>query len=89
MNTTLHLPSLPRLSHVWPVAALRHWVARARQPAMPAGHLEGLSGLDARTLRDIGAPDRLVARELTRRADEQRRRDELAVGVVAGAWRHW
>jgi hypothetical protein len=56
---------------------------------MPAGHLEGLSGLDARTLRDIGAPDRLVARELTRRADEQRRRDELAVGVVAGAWRHW
>ena len=83
MNTTLHLPVISWLSLAWPRALLRRWAQPPRPQAESARDLDALSGLDARTLRDIGAPEPLLARELARREDE------LAITHLAGDWRRW
>ena len=83
MNTILHIPGVPWLSLAWPRKVLRRWVEPARPDAESARDLEALSGLDARTLRDIGAPEPLLARELARR------QDELAIAKLSGDWRRW
>ena len=89
MNTILHLPIAPWLSLAWPRALLRRWARSVRPQADPAGELDELSGLDARTLRDIGAPEPLLARELARHAGEQWQHDHLAIAALAGDWRRW
>ena len=58
-------------------------------PARPADTLDELVGLDARILRDIGAPDRLLARALAHRDTERGERDALHLGSASGAWQHW
>jgi hypothetical protein len=88
MNTFLHLPAIPWLSFAWPRALRRPWTQTIRAGADPAGELDVLSRLDARTLRDIGAPERLLARALARR-ETQRFHDDLTLGLGASAWRHW
>jgi hypothetical protein len=88
MNTILHPPSIPRLSLAWLLALLRREAHATRQRADAGDDLEILAELDARTLHDIGAPDRLLARALARQA-QKRHHDELALGLGASAWRHW
>jgi hypothetical protein len=58
-------------------------------PAQPADAPDVLVGLDARVLRDIGAPDRLLARALTHREILRGDRDALRLGIASGAWHHW
>ena len=89
MNTTLHLPAAPWLSIAWLRALLRRGARPGRPQTDPAGDLDALSGLDARTLRDIGAPEPLLARELARHAGEQWQHDHLAIAALAGDWRRW
>ena len=88
MNTTLHLPATPRLSLAWLLALLRRGVRSTRPRADAADERDSLAELDARTLRDIGASDRLLARALSRQA-QKRHHDELALGLGTSAWRHW
>lgn len=87
MNTILHPPLLPRWSLAWAVAVWRRWRRSTRPRTAPAVDLDALAELDARTLRDIGAPDALLARELARREDRPRRPHELFRD--SGDWRHW
>ena len=88
MNTTLHLPAIPRLSLAWLLALLRRGVRSTRPRADATDELGSLAELDARTLHDIGAPDRLLARALARQA-QKRRHDDLTLGIGVSAWRHW
>jgi len=88
MNTTLHLPAIPRLSLAWLLTLLRRGAGSARPHADAASELDSLAELDARTLHDIGAPDRLLARALWRQA-QKRHHDELTLGLGVSAWRHW
>lgn len=67
----------------WPSAALGG--SALRRPAADHGLIE----LDARTLRDIGAPPGLLARAQQRRQTQCARRDELRGGGAAGDWQHW
>jgi uncharacterized protein YjiS (DUF1127 family) len=72
-------------------SALRDWLARHwRRLSAPApqAHHELLE-LDARTLADIGAPERLQARAMARREAQRQERDGLQVGLASGAWHHW
>jgi len=60
--------------------------------APPATGGDELLKLDARTLRDIGAPDSMLARAHARRAAELQELDNLRFGIEAGAgawWRRW
>lgn len=77
----------------WPgMSALRQWFGRRwqrlRGPAPQASH-DDLLELDARTLADIGAPERLQARALARREAQRHERDGLHAGIASGAWHHW
>ena len=71
------------------------WFGRwLRQLATPAHRptrdgLDDLAELDARTLADIGAPDRLLARAMARREAQLQERDGLRAGLASGAWHHW
>lgn len=76
----------------WPGAsALRQWFARhwRRGAPTPQTHHDELLELDARTLADIGAPERLQARALARREAQRHERDGLHAGHASGAWHHW
>ena len=78
-------------------ALQRWWRAlprrRSRHPhATPRpgdDELAALVGLDASTLRDIGAPERLLARALAHRETQRGDRDALRLGIASGAWQHW
>ena len=87
MDTTLHLPSTHWLPFAWLRTLLRP-TRTDRPDAESADVLDALARLDSRTLRDIGAPDRLLARAVAR-CDAQRRHDDLTLGIGAAAWRHW
>jgi len=63
----------------------RHQVADARTARLHDSLLE----LDARTLRDIGAPHALQARALGRRRAQRDRHDELRAGGAGGDWQGW
>jgi hypothetical protein len=73
-------------------SALRQWFARhgwrVCAPAPRRQHDELLE-LDARTLADIGAPERLQARAMARREAQRQERDGLHAGIGSGAWPHW
>lgn len=72
-------------------SALRDWLARHwRRLSAPVSqpHHELLE-LDARTLADIGAPERLQARAMARREAQRHERDGLRAGIAPGAWHHW
>jgi hypothetical protein len=88
MNTTLHLPAIPRLSFAWLLALLQRGLRSTRPRADSADELDSLAELDARTLHDIAAPDRLLARALARQA-QKRHHDELTLGIGVSSWRHW
>ena len=60
--------------------ATRAWRSRPRRPRPERG-FDGLEGLDPRTLRDIGAPDSMVADAVEQRALQARRIDGF------GLWR--
>ena len=79
----LHTPWWLRIE--WP------WRPRATAPAprTTCEDHEPLLELDVRTLHDIGAPDALLARAHARREARLHERGALALGVAAGAWRHW
>ncbi len=62
----------------------RHWPARA-----PATRYDELAELDAHTLADIGAPERLLARAMARRDVQRQERESLRIGLASGAWQHW
>jgi hypothetical protein len=72
------------------LAALRHWLARRLRsaPTVQTDH-DALLELDAHTLVDIGAPDRLQARAMARREAQRHERDALHAGHASGAWHHW
>lgn len=57
---------------------MRAWHARAQRPR-PGREFKGLEGLDPRTLRDIGAPDAMVADAIEQRAMEARRIDGFGI----------
>lgn len=57
--------------------------------AAPQPLHDELVELDARTLRDIGAPDSLLAKAHARQEAQREERDVLRLGIAAGAWRHW
>lgn len=89
------LPSMP-----WGVAsrwlrAVRDWRDERRRAAGAGGtpgsmcSHEGLLELDARTLRDIGAPPALLARAQRRRQSQRDRHDDLRAGGAAGDWQGW
>lgn len=73
----------------WPWRAWfgRQW-RRLAAPAPRPVHGD-LAELDARTLADIGAPDRLIARAMARREMRLNEREGLRAGLASGAWRHW
>ena len=62
---------------------------RPTASATPQSSHDELAGLDARTLRDIGAPDALLARAHARQDAQREELAALRVGIAAGAWRHW
>ena len=74
------------------ISALRGWLARHwRRLGAPAPQSEhdALLELDAHTLVDIGAPERLQARAMARREAQWHERDGLHAGIASGAWHHW
>ena len=72
-----------------PAAPWAGWLARQwRRLATPAPD-DDLVELDAHTLADIGAPDRLLARAMARREVQRQERESLRVGLASGAWHHW
>jgi uncharacterized protein YjiS (DUF1127 family) len=82
-NPWLHLASwqpLRWLQAHWPTP--RSWTDRG-------DGLETLIELDAHTLKDIGAPDRLMSRAQAHREAQQRCRDDLLAGSPSAGWRHW
>ena len=68
--------------HDWFV---RHWP----RPASPPPRYDELAELDAHTLADIGAPDRLLDRAMARRDAQLQERESLRIGLASGAWHHW
>jgi hypothetical protein len=62
---------------------------RAAAEAASARSHHSLIELDARTLRDIGAPHALQARAQGRRQARRDRRDDLRAGGSAGDWQGW
>lgn len=74
------------------MSALRRWLARHwRRLSAPAAQTDhdALLELDAHTLADIGAPERLQARAMARREAQRHERDGLHAGIASGAWHHW
>jgi hypothetical protein len=71
----------------WTRVTWLQWRWTAAAPPQP--WQDDLTGLDARTLRDIGAPDSLLARAHSRQDAQREERAALRVGIAAGAWRHW
>lgn len=77
--------------------ATRRWLqARAPRPASAStgrsvaeADLAPLTELDVRTLCDIGAPPRLLARAQARRDAQVDERAALLLGVASAGWRHW
>ena len=57
---------------------MRAWQSRARR-SRPEREFKGLEVLDPRTLRDIGAPDSMVADAIERRARDARRIDGFGI----------
>lgn len=57
--------------------------------ATPRADHDELAELDAHTLRDIGASDRLMARAQARREARRQERDALYLGAASSGWRHW
>jgi len=88
MSSILHLSPI----HWRPLAWLRTLLQRPMRTKRPdtesADVLDALARLDNRVLRDIGAPDGLLARAVARR-DDQRLHDDLTLGFGAATWRHW
>lgn len=68
----------------------RRWLARlwSRLTTSPGEHDE-LAELDAHTLADIGAPEKVLSRAMARRDAQRQERDGLRIGMAAGAWHHW
>lgn len=80
-------PATPRGSAF---AALHDWFARHwRRPASPPPRYDELVELDAHTLADIGAPDRVLDRAMARRDAQRQEREGLRIGLASGAWQHW
>ncbi|MEO8807062.1 MAG: hypothetical protein ABI433_13360 [Burkholderiaceae bacterium] len=86
----LHVSGLGSSAHRW-LSAARAWSNKRRQAAEDrTAHLhDSLLDLDARTLRDIGAPAVMLARALGRRQAQRDRHDDLRAGGAAGDWRGW
>jgi hypothetical protein len=63
------------------------WRGRARRGAVD--EFADLRQLDSRLLRDIGAPDHLLARALAHRDSGRAERDALRLGIASAAWQHW
>ncbi|MES2098969.1 MAG: hypothetical protein V4569_04060 [Pseudomonadota bacterium] len=70
-------------------AALHGWFARHWPRRTPATPYDELTELDAHTLADIGAPERLLARAMARRDVQRQGRESLRIGLASGAWHHW
>jgi hypothetical protein len=73
------------------------WRGRARRAPRDAlvsrrgaaDEFADLRQLDSRLLRDIGAPDHLLARALAHRDSGRAERDALRLGIASAAWQHW
>ena len=78
-------PACPAFS--WRDALMRLW-RHLTEPGPGPLHDE-LVELDAHTLCDIGASDRLMARAQARREALRHERDALHLGGASGGWRHW
>ena len=70
---------------------LGRWLRQLATPVHrpPHDELAELDDLDARTLADIGAPDRLLARAMAWREAQLQEREGLRAGLASGAWHHW
>jgi hypothetical protein len=70
--------------------AWRDWIARV-WPLRTAdiARCDDLAELDAHTLADIGAPQRLLDHALARGERQRQEREGLSFGLAAGAWHHW
>jgi|GEM_PF-2881644 len=71
------------------LGALWSWLARHRSRQERRAQNDELLDLDARTLADIGAPDRLVERAMARRESQAQELAGLHAGLSSGAWRQW
>ncbi len=98
MNTGKLLRPFGWVRFAWPLAwsgawlrAARDWRLRLRRAgdADSTHRQAGLLELDARTLRDIGAPEGLQARAMRRRQARRDRLDDLRAGGAAGDWQGW
>ena len=76
----------------WPETASASSGCTFDAPAAEATMHADMAELGAHTLRDIGAPDSMIARAHARRDWERQERDNLRSGIVGGdgaCWRHW
>ena len=73
------------------LSAVLDWHLQRRQApdAETTRWHESLLELDARTLRDIGAPPALQASAIRRRQSQHDRLDDLRAGGAAGDWQRW
>jgi hypothetical protein len=73
-----------------PTFAWRTWLARLWPQRVPAPtRYDELAELDAHTLADIGAPERLLDHAMARHEMQRQERDGLRFGLASGAWPHW
>jgi hypothetical protein len=89
MNTHLTLTPRPLPVSWRPLGWLRAGWAALHNASSRDDGLEALVELDARTLNDIGAPERLRLHAHAHREAQQRCRDDLLAGSAGAGWRHW
>lgn len=83
---------LQQLGLLAPRNVMRRWIDAhlpRRQVRNAATAEDDLVELDARTLSDIGASNRLQSHAQARRDTQRAERDALRLGLGGGAWRHW
>ena len=80
----LHAPWWFRLAWAWTKHVETPFAAQSR--SIDDDRLDGLADLDESTLRDIGAPERLLAMACSRREVQARELDDLRLSAGAGTW---